>query len=484
MAPLAIIFYFCWKQTQTRPTAWELLAGPSGCPLSSDWTGDMKGLALDHFPVQSLTAGPGSQATPPPHKGRGQGLSPAWRSQRSVGWHGEHTDPRHVHTQTTVTRLIKPQEICLWLFSVSVKCLDLVVSHRAKGLLTYADERHWLEGKHSSQNPGQGKTARPQHGPMDRPEAEWAEGPPLGCMWSSACGRLTQRGPRPSEKGNNSQGSLSTVTKEAVKGLIGNDNGATDRAAASPPFESLWSRPPTLRTGPSGRRRTLRCGHPLQKTGVLWACPAHSAQPVKSYVQREDQINSCTFHSHEPSKTLILLFLISLWPSLSGCWGKASLWPAIYRAGWDKEKESHVWSQQAALSGASVFWSVKWEWALPHRRGDRSSLQTVVYNMSVKRKPDPYPRTTVSLDMFHQMAGHLANTGGTKQQPGCSLHLKIKFQEFLRDSSKYWKTGALGGTKEKINLSKSCGDQMSFTHSFIHLLLDRLHTEYWAYRDK
>lgn len=133
-------------------------------------------------------------------------------------------------------------------------------------------------------------------------------------MWSSARGGLTQGGPRPSAKGNNSQGSLNTVTEEAVKGLIGNENSATDRAAAIPPSESLWSRPPTLRTGPSGRRRPLRCGHPRRKTGVPWACPAHSARPVESYVQREDQSNSCTFHSHRPSKTLILLFLMSLWP--------------------------------------------------------------------------------------------------------------------------------------------------------------------------
>lgn len=52
-----------------------------------------------------------------------------------------------------------------------------------------------------------------------------------------------------------------------------------------------------------------------------------------------------------------------------------------------------------ALSGASVFWSVKWEWALPHRRADRRSV--------------------------------------LKREPGYPTHLKIKLQEFLRDSSKY-----------------------------------------------
>lgn len=45
-----------------------------------------------------------------------------------------------------------------------------------------------------------------------------------------------------------------------------------------------------------------------------------------------------------------------------------------------------------------------------------SSLQTVKYDVSVKRKPDQYPRSIVSMDVFHQMTGYLENIGGTKQQ--------------------------------------------------------------------
>lgn len=41
------------------------------------------------------------------------------------------------------------------------------------------------------------------------------------------------------------------------------------------------------------------------------------------------------------------------------------------------------------------------------------SLQTVV---CVKRKPDQYPRTTVSVDVLHQMTGCPENSGGTKRQ--------------------------------------------------------------------
>lgn len=95
----------------------------------------------------------------------------------------------------------------------------------------------------------------------------------------------------------------------------------------------------------------------------------------------------------------------------------------IYRAEWDKEKESLSRTRRLALCSASVFWSVKWEWSLPilsHRK-DRmsvleSSLQTVKYDVSVKRKPDQYPRSIVSMDVFHQMTGYLENIGGTKQQ--------------------------------------------------------------------
>lgn len=123
-------------------------------------------------------------------------------------------------------------------------------------------------------------------------------------MWSSARGGLTQGGPRPSEKGNNSQGSLNTVTEEAEKGLIGNENGATDRAAASPPSESLWSRPPTLRTGPSGggglcgvaihygrqvfRGPALPILHSLSRVmfkGRIKAIPAHSTPTSPARLQ-------------------------------------------------------------------------------------------------------------------------------------------------------------------------------------------------------
>lgn len=47
-----------------------------------------------------------------------------------------------------------------------------------------------------------------------------------------------------------------------------------------------------------------------------------------------------------------------------------------------------------------------------------NSLQTVEYDMSAKRKPDQYPRTIVTMDVFHQMRSHRENLGGTKQQSG------------------------------------------------------------------
>ena len=47
-----------------------------------------------------------------------------------------------------------------------------------------------------------------------------------------------------------------------------------------------------------------------------------------------------------------------------------------------------------------------------------SSLPTVKCDVSVKRKPDQYPRTRVGMDMFLQMTGHLENSGGTKSQSG------------------------------------------------------------------
>lgn len=83
-------------------------------------------------------------------------------------------------------------------------------------------------------------------------------------------------------------------------------------------------------------------------------------------------------------------------------------------------------TRRPALSWVSIFWSVKWEWSfsvLPHRKEEgmsvlENSLQTVEYDMSVKRKPGQYPRTIVAMDVFHQMTGHRENLGGTKQQSG------------------------------------------------------------------
>jgi hypothetical protein len=66
---------------------------------------------------------------------------------------------------------------------------------------------------------------------------------------------------------------------------------------------------------------------------------------------------------------------------------------------------------------------VKWEWffpvshLLPHRVEERMSildysLPTVLGDVSVKRKPDQYPRTIVNMGIYDHMSGHLDNCTG------------------------------------------------------------------------
>ena len=75
----------------------------------------------------------------------------------------------------------------------------------------------------------------------------------------------------------------------------------------------------------------------------------------------------------------------------------------------------------------------------------------------------------MSTDVIYQTKSHLERSGGAKQQSRCQTYLKIKFQEFFRDSSEYWQTEELGALKE-INLRvRSYGDQMSFIHLLVYV---------------
>lgn len=113
-------------------------------------------------------------------------------SSRSVSWHTEHTDLRHVHSQVTGMGLQTIGNLS-FVHSVSFKCLHLVVSNRAKVWLVYAKRNIDLKTRAPRRPKGMINHQASERTNQYKQETESAKGLHWGgsaphCTWSRACG--------------------------------------------------------------------------------------------------------------------------------------------------------------------------------------------------------------------------------------------------------------------------------------------------------